>query len=104
MYSSMSPFEWYNLNMYRVKESWGKSSFSENNKNTFFGLYLLISPAKSPFSLGKKFGNIRHICEKKTYPRSLFFWGGGVVHGKACWLRAYSIYEINCQCLLTVYR
>ena len=52
----MRPFEWYNLTVYHVMGSSWKSSFSKKktHKNTFFVLYLLISPTKSTFSLGKK--------------------------------------------------
>ena len=49
------------------------------HKSTFFVLYLLISPTKSNFSLGKT-----------------FWWGGGGgVHGKVCWLIAYSAVLYN---------
>ena len=41
--------------------SWLKSSFREN---TILVIYLLLSPTKSTFSLGKNFGGTRHLCEK----------------------------------------
>ena len=46
--------------------------------NTFFVLYLLLSPTKSTFSLGNNFGDTRHLCEKNepTLDRS-GVWGGG---------------------------
>ena len=57
-----------------------------------FVLYRLISPTKSPFSLGKNVGGTRYLCEKNepTLDR-FFFWGGGGEHGKACWLIAYKL-------------
>ena len=50
----MRSFEWYNLDMYHIMGSWSKSSFSKNTQKHVFVLYLLISPTKSTFSLGKK--------------------------------------------------
>ena len=45
-----------------------------------------ISLTKSPFFLGKNFGDTRHTYEKNEH--TLDHSGGGV-HGKACWLVAY---------------
>ena len=56
------------------------------HKNTFFVLYLLISPTKSTFSLGKNFDGTRHLCEKNE--PTLYRFGGGGVHGKVYWLIA----------------
>ena len=53
MCSSMRSFEWYNLNVYH--EVGENRVVVKIHKNTFFVLYLLISPTKSTFSLGKKF-------------------------------------------------
>ena len=49
------------------------------------GEYLRISPTKSTFSLGKNFGETRHLCEKNEPTLDRF---GGGVHGKVCWLIA----------------
>ena len=51
----MRPFEWYNLNVYHLMEIGEKQVLVKKHKNTFFVLYLLISPTKSTFSLGKIF-------------------------------------------------
>ena len=48
-----------------------------------------MSPTKSTFSLGKFFGDTRHLCEKNEPTLDRFFLGGGV-HGKVCWLIAYN--------------
>ena len=45
---------------------------------------------KIHFFLGKNFGDTRHPYEKNEPTLDYFFWGGGV-HGKTCWLIAYSI-------------
>ena len=57
------------------------------HSNTFFVLYLLISPTKSAFLWGKNFGGTRHLCEKDepTLDRSVGG-GGEEEHGKVCWL------------------
>ena len=47
--------------------------------------YLLQNPL---FLWGKKFGGTRHLCEKNKPTLDRF--GGGGVHGKVCWLIAYS--------------
>ena len=48
------------------------------HKNTIFVLYLLISPTKSTFSLGKNFGGTIDTYAKKMNPHSIvFFLGGG---------------------------
>ena len=45
-----------------------------------------LSPTKSTF-LGKNFGDTRHPNENNE--PTLDHFGGGGVHGKACWLIAY---------------
>ena len=49
------------------------------HSNTFFVLYLLISPTKSAFLWEKNFGGTRHLCKKDepTLDRSVGGGGGG---------------------------
>ena len=58
----------------------------KKHKNTFFVLYLLISPTNPLLLWGKNFGSTRHLCEKNEPTLDRF--GGGGVHGKSCWLIA----------------
>ena len=52
--------------------------------------YLLQNPL---FFLGKNFGDTRHPYEKNE--PTLDHSGGGGVHGKTCWLIAYTPRDIN---------
>ena len=45
-------------------------------KTTVLCVLMRISPTKSTFSLGKKFGGTRHLCEKNE-PTLDCFGGGG---------------------------
>ena len=82
----MRPFEWYNLNVYHLMESWWKTSFSKKTqKHVFCALSLNISYKILFFFGGKNFGSTRHLCEKNEPTLDRF---GGGVHGKSCWLIA----------------
>ena len=58
----MRSFEWYNFKVYHVWEVGDEHRILVKiHKNMFFVLYLLISLTKSTFSLGKIFGDTRHV-------------------------------------------
>ena len=69
------------------------------HKNTFFVLYLLISPTKSTFSLGKNFGGTRHPCETNESTLERFLGG---LHGKACRLIAYNFVSKLVHCMSSI--
>ena len=48
---------------------------------------LVKKTQKHVFLWGKNFGSTRHLCEKNEPTLDRF---GGGVHGKSCWLIAYS--------------
>ena len=88
----MRPFEWYNLNVYHLMESWSKTSFSKKTqKHVFCALSLNIS-YKIHFFFGEKIlAALDTYAKKKNPPSIVLGGGGGGVHGKSCWLIAYFI-------------
>ena len=85
--SSVRPFEWYNLNVYHLMESWWKTSFSKKTqKHVFCALSLNIS-YKIHFFFREKILVALETYAKKMNPPSIVLGGG--VHGKSCWLIAY---------------
>ena len=83
----MRPFEWYNLTVYHLMESWRKISFSKKTqKHVFCALSLNIS-YKIHFFFVEKILVALDTYAKKISPPSIVLGGG--VHGKFCWLIAY---------------
>ena len=77
----MRSFEWYNLNVYHVMESWRKSSFSKNTqKHVFCALSLNIS-YKIHFFFGEKISIALDNYAKTMNPPSTVLGGGGTRNG-----------------------
>ena len=80
----MRPFKCWVTHYYQIMLSLSKYGLSECVQNHDFWSFNLNISVK----YGHFFENTRHLYEKNEFTLGSFFFGGGGVHGKVCWLLA----------------